>query len=258
MRRIHRLASAGLVLSGLLLPRPGAAGSRGEEEPVRVAAAANFAPAARAIGAAFERETGSRVLFSFGATGQLYAQIVQGAPFEVFLAADSEKPKRSEHEGLAVRGSRRTYAVGRLVLVGADGGRIAGPDALSDPSLGRIALANPRTAPYGRAAVEVMESLGVAEALSEKRIFGNNVAQAHQFVLTGNADLGFVALSQTIGREDGGSGWEVPENLHRPIRQQAVLLEAGRDRPEAMAFLDFLLRSEAAGAVLSRYGYRRD
>ncbi len=258
MRGIRRLAAAGLVLASLLMPRPGSAGPRAEEDPVRVAAATNFARAARAIGAAFEQETGGRVRFSFGATGQLYAQIVQGAPFEVFLAADSERPKRAEHGGLAVQGSRRTYAVGRLVLVGADRRRVAGPDALSDPSLRRIALANPRTAPYGRAAVEVMESLGVAEALSGKRIFGNNVAQAHQFVLTGNAGLGFVALSQTIGREDGRSGWKVPEDLHRPIRQQAVLLEAGRDRPEAMAFLDFLLHSETAGVVLSRYGYRRD
>ena len=239
------------LLSWLAFPGL-AAGSPGSV--VRVAAATNFSEPGRAIGAAFEKETGDRVLFSFGSTGQLYAQISQGAPFEVFLAADSERPARAEREGLAVAGSRRTYAVGRLVLLSRDPERVRGPDTLRDPSLRRIALANPRTAPYGRAALEVMESLDLAEALRPRRVVGANVSQAQQFILTGNAELGFVALSQTIGR-DGGSRWQVPAALHRPIVQQAVLLEAGRESRAAARFLDFLLESETARRVLARFGY---
>ena len=216
--------------------------------------AANFTAAGREIAAAFEDATGDTALLSFGSTGQLYAQIVQGAPFDVFLAADQERPERAEREGLAVSGSRRTYAVGRLVLFSAEAGRVTGPDALRDPGLRRIALANPALAPYGRAALEVAEVLGMADILRNRQVIGANVSQAHQFVRTGNAELGFLALSQ-VARTSGGSRWLVPEDLHTPIRQQAVLLEAGRDNPAAGRFLDFL-GSATARKILRRHGYR--
>ena len=225
-------------------------------EGVRVAVAANFTGAAREVAAAFERETGVPALLSFGSTGQLYAQIAQGAPFEVFLAADEERPARAEREGLAVPGTRRTYAVGRLALASRDAGRIRGPGVLADPGVRRVALANPETAPYGRAALEAARALGHETALAEKQVIGTNVSQAHQFVRTGNAEVGFVALSQLSGRREG-SRWLVPEDLHAPIRQQAVLLEAGRGNPAARRFLDFLA-GDAARAILRRRGYRTE
>ena len=227
-----------------------------EPDVVRAAVAANFTAPAREIAAAFRDATGSVALLSFGSTGQLYAQIVQGAPFDVFLAADEERPAVAEREGLAVPGSRRTYAVGRLVLFSAEPGRVRGPAALRDPELGRIALAHPRLAPYGRAAMEVLRALDLEAALEERRIIGTNVSQAHQFVRTGNAELGFVALSQvTLLR--GGSRWLIPEELHTPIRQQAVLLDPARRNPAAARFLEFL-GSETARRILERHGYRAE
>ena len=231
---------------------PGAGAT--EKGSVRAAVAANFTAAGREIAAAFEAATGETALLSFGSTGQLYAQIVQGAPFDVFLAADRERPERAEREGLAVAGSRRTYALGRLVLFSAEAGRVTGPDALRDPEVRRIALPNPALAPYGRAALEVAEALGVANIVRERQVIGMNVSQAHQFVRTGNAELGFLALSQ-VARTSDGSRWLVPGDLHTPIRQDAVLLSAGRDNPAARRFLDFL-GSEAAREILRRHGYR--
>lgn len=225
--------------------------------------AANFAPAAREIAAAFEAETGHRVLPGFGATGQLYAQIVQGAPFEVFLAADSERPALAEAAGLAVPGTRFTYAVGRLALVSREPDRIRGPESLRTPEITRLALANPATAPYGRAAVETLRALGLDPGSAPFRLVqGTNVAQAFSFVHTGNADAGFVALSQTMSRtrprsegSSRGSRWVVPETLHAPIRQQAVLLQRGRDSAAAAAFLRFL-QSAPVQEMLARRGYR--
>lgn len=240
------------VAFGVLLS-PGAGGEAGS---AKVAVASNFTESAREIASAFERKTGRRVLLSFGSTGQLYAQIAQGAPFEVFLAADEERPARAERAGLAVSGSRRTYAVGRLVLFSMEKGRVRGPESLEDPAVRRIALANPRTAPYGRAARETLRALGLDAALAGKRVIGTNVSQAHQFVRTGNADLGFLALAQVFGHREG-SRWLVPEELHSPIRQQAVLLEPGRDNPAAARFLEFL-RADPARAILRRRGYRTD
>ena len=228
----------------------------GEDGSVRAAVAANFTAAAREVAAAFEDATGHGALLSFGSTGQLYAQILQGAPFDVFLAADEARPELAEREGLAVPGSRRTYAVGRLVLFSAEAGRVRGPDALRDPGLRRVALANPALAPYGRAALEAATALGVEDAVRDRQVIGANVSQAHQFVRTGNAELGFLALSQ-VARSTDGSRWLVPEHLHAPIRQQAVLLEAGRDNPAAARFLDFL-GSETAREILRRHGYRTE
>ena len=224
-----------------------------ENRSVIVAVAANFTVAAREIAAAFENATGDPALLSFGSTGQLYAQIVQGAPFEVFLAADEERPRLTEREGLAVPGSRRTYAVGRLVLFSMEEGRVRGPGALRDPDLGRIALANPALAPYGRAAMEVVRALGLEAVLRDRQVIGQNVSQAHQFVRTGNAELGFLALSQIASSADG-SHWLVPQDLHAPIRQEAVLLKAGRNNPAAARFLDFL-GSETSLEILRRHGY---
>lgn len=250
-------------------------------ETVRAAVASNFAPAAREIAARFEAETGHRVLLSFGATGQLYAQIVRGAPFEVFLAADDERPALAEAAGLAVPGARFTYAVGRLALVSREPDRIRGPESLRTPEITRLALANPATAPYGRAAVETLRALGLDPGSARFRLVqGTNVGQVFSFVHTGNADAGFVALSQTIshtnsrtnssrisrtfsptdappGTPSAGSRWVVPETLHAPIRQQAVLLRAGEDNEAAAAFLRFL-RSAPAREMLARRGYRTD
>lgn len=223
----------------------------GPADGVLVGVAANFAEPARELAAAFERETGHRVRLSFGSTGQLFAQISAGAPFEVFLAADAERPAAAERAGLAVPGSRFTYAVGRLALFAREEGVALGPEAVRN-SGGRLALANPETAPYGRAAREVALALGAAG----QQVVGANVAQALWFVETGNADLGFVSLSQ-LARRPGGSRWIVPEELHAPLRQQAVLLEAGRDRPAAARFLDFL-RGESARALLRGFGYGVD
>ncbi len=244
------------ILIAPLLAGIAFAGVPPDRGTVRAAVAANFTAAAREIAAAFEDATGHGALLSFGSTGQLYAQILQGAPFDVFLAADEARPELAEREGLAVPGSRRTYAVGRLVLFSTEPERVTGPDALRDPGLRRVALANPALAPYGRAALEAATALGVEDAVRDRQVIGTNVSQAHQFVRTGNAELGFLALSQ-VARSTDGSRWLVPEDLHAPIRQQAVLLEAGRDNPAAARFLDFL-GSETAREILRRHGYRTE
>lgn len=244
------LRLVGAILMGwLALSAPARAGE------TLVAVAANFTEAAQDIGAAFEAATGHDVTFSFGPTGQLYAQITQDAPFDVFLAADQARPEKAEAEGLAVAGSRFTYATGRLVLWSADPGLIGadGPAVLADGGFAHLAIANPVTAPYGAAAVAVMQALGVHDALSSRLVQGKSISQTHQFVATGNAELGFVALSQVIG-DDGGSRWTVPAGLYPPIRQDAVLLKTGADNDAAKAFLDFLQGPEAT-RIIESYGY---
>lgn len=220
---------------------------------VKVAVAANFTEAAKEIGTLFEAATGHRAVFSFGSTGQLYTQITQDAPFEVFLAADQARPEKAVEEGLAVPGSRFTYATGRLVLYSRDAGRVTGEETLKNGDFTRIAIANPVTAPYGAAAVEAMRNLAVHDALAGKIVQGTNIAQTHQFVDTGNAEVGFVALSQVAGR-DGGSRWMVPETLHATIAQDAVLLKKGAGNEAARAFVAFLRGPEANG-VKEKFGY---
>ena len=222
-------------------------------DEVRVAVAANIAFAAQEIGEMFEEATGHEALLSLGSSGQLYAQIAQGAPFDVFLAADRSYPRRAVQVGLAVAGSAFTYATGRLVLFSADPDLVDGRAGLEEREYRRLAIANPDLAPYGAAAVEVLEALGLADRLRARLVRGNNVAQTYQFVITGNAELGFVALAQVIGHQRG-SRWIVPSELHSPIAQDAVLLRRGADSEAASAFLAFL-RSGAAAAVLVRYGY---
>lgn len=224
-----------------------------EAGEARVAVAANFTGAAREIGTLFQRATGHRAVFSFASTGQLYTQIAQGAPFEVFLAADRARPERAVAEGFAVAGSRATYATGRIVLFSRDGALVEGAATLKRGNFTRIAIANPATAPYGAAAVQAMKALGVYEALAARIVQGNNVAQAYQFVETGNAELGFVALAQVV-RHGGGSRWVVPLRLHGVIAQDVVLLKRGADNAAARAFIAFLKGPEAR-AVKEKYGY---
>jgi len=222
-------------------------------DQVTVAVAANFTDAAKEIGALFEKATGHKAVFSFGSTGLLYAQIGQGAPFEVFLAADQARPKRAVDEGFAVPDSRFTYATGRIVLFSMDEALVTGEGVLKDGRFAKIAIANPQTAPYGAAAVQAMKALGVYDALRPKIVQGNNIAQTYQFVATGNAELGFVALSQ-VATSEKGSRWLVPDDLYSTIAQDAVLLQRGAGSAAARGFLAFLKGPEA-GAVKERFGY---
>ena len=220
-----------------------------------VAVAANFAEPMKAIAADFSRATGHTLKLSTGATGKFYAQIVNGAPFDVLLAADDETPARLVRENRAVPGSAFTYATGRLVLWSATAGRVQDERALRAGDTRFLAIANPKTAPYGRAARETLASLKI-DVPEQRQVVGESIAQAYQFAATGNAELGFVALSQVWkdGRYTTGSGWIVPDTLHQPIRQDAVLLERARNNPAARALLDYL-RSPAARQTVQRYGY---
>ena len=246
--RRGRLA-AGVV--ALLLAWAGSGVAHGDE--VRAAVAANFSAAAQEIGALFAAATGHTARFSFGSSGQLYAQITQGAPFDVYLAADRRYPRRILSEGHGVPDSGFTYAVGRLALFSAEAVRVDGSASLERGDFTRLAIANPALAPYGAAAVEVLAALGLAERLDSRLVYGNNVAQTYQFVVTGAAELGFVALAQVITHERG-SRWVVPRELHAAIAQDAVLLQRGAGSEAALAFLAFL-RGPAAAAVKARYGY---
>lgn len=220
---------------------------------VKVAVAANFTEAAKEIGQLFEKTTGHRALFSFASTGILYTQISQQAPFEVFLAADQARPEKAVDEGFAVAGSRFTYATGKIVLYSRDKDLVSGESTLKTAHFSKLAIANPLTAPYGAAAVATMKKLGVYDGVKSRIVRGNNIAQTYQFVETGNAELGFVALSQ-VARRDTGSRWLVPGRMYPPIAQDAVLLKLGADNPAAEAFVDFLKGPEAA-EVKVKFGY---
>jgi len=225
---------------------------------VQAAVAANFAAPMKAIVAEFEQATGHKVHLSFGASGRFYAQIRNGAPFHVLLSADEDIPARLEREGLSVPASRFTYAVGTLVLWSARTDFVDARGAvLSRGAFAHLAVANPKLAPYGAAAMETLDKLGLAAALRSKLVFGENIAQAHQFVASGNAELGFVALSQVMkdGRIAGGSAWVVPASMHSPIRQDAVILARGRGNAAAAALLRFLHQAGAV-AIIRSYGYR--
>jgi molybdate transport system substrate-binding protein len=226
---------------------------------LRVAVAANFMAPMQRLATAFERDTGHRVELAFGSTGRLYAQIRNGAPFDVLLAADEETPARLEKDGLAVAGTRQTYAVGRLVLWSLQPGRVdaqgevlrRGGSAAQD----HLAIADPKLAPYGRAALQTLESLGLSQLWLPRLVRGESIAQAHQFVASGNAALGLVAMSQVMGGGPlQGSAWVVPAHLHAPIRQDAVLLKRGQGKPAAAAFLAYL-KTESARSIVRRAGY---
>lgn len=224
-----------------------------------VAAASNFAEAATRITAAFETETGHQVRISLGSTGKLYAQIRAGAPFDVLLAADQISPKKLDNEGLAVTGSRFTYAVGRLTLWSADPDRIKGdPKGMLEASgIRSIAIANPALAPYGLAARQALKKLGVWPEVKPRIVTAENVGQAFALTATGNAELGFVAtplLEGPRGKAIGGSRWDVPSHLHAPIRQDAVLIRRSETNAAARAFLAYL-RGAKARAIMTRLGY---
>jgi molybdate transport system substrate-binding protein len=221
---------------------------------VLVAVAANFTEPVKEIAARFAAATGDQAVLTFGSSGQLYAQISHGAPFQVFLSADAERPQKAEQDGLAVAGSRFTYATGRLVLYSATPGLADGGGAvLAKGAFNKLAIADPAAAPYGLAAVQTMTALGVYGPLKAKIVQGASITQAFQFVQTGAAELGFVALSQVID-QPGGSRWIVPDRDHDPIDQQAVLLKTAAGDPAARAFMTFLKGREAR-AIIKRYGY---
>jgi molybdate transport system substrate-binding protein len=218
-----------------------------------LAVAANFTEAAREIATAFKDKTGHVAVLSFGSSGQFFTQITQDAPFQVFLSADDERPKKLEDAGLGVAGSRFTYAIGKLVFWSKTPGLITGEGSLKGANFAKLSICNPVAAPYGAAAVETMKSLKVYDDLKPKFVEGANITQAFQFVQTGNAEVGFVALSQLTGITEG-SRWLVPQNLYTPIRQDAVLLKKGADNEAAKAFVVFLKGPEAR-AVIEKYGY---
>jgi len=244
-RWLAGLVGAALTLAGSCRSRP--------DGSVKVAVAANFAETVKEIAPQFQTATGYRAILSFGSTGQLYTQITQDAPFEILLAADQETPRKAVAAGLGVEDSVFTYAVGRIVLFSTNLDLTNGEAVLRSGEFEKIAVANPVTAPYGAAAVEAMKSLGLHERLSGKIVQGNNIVQTFQFVETGNAELGFVALSQVLGK-DAKSIWIVPDKLYSPIRQDAVLLKKGAANEAARAFLAFL-KSPDAQKLIEKYGY---
>jgi molybdate transport system substrate-binding protein len=224
-----------------------------EAAKTNVAVAANFTEPARAIAARFREKTGHEAVLIFGASGAFFTQITHDAPFDVFLSADDERPRLAVEQGLAVAESRFTYAIGKLVLWSRVLDVTDGKAALSAGKFSKLAIANPKSAPYGAAAVETMKALGMFDALRSKLVQGNSISQAFQFVDTRNAELGFVALAQLHGVA-AGTQWLVPENLHAPIRQDAVLLKRAANDEASKAFLIFLKGPEAR-AIIESFGY---
>ncbi len=226
-------------------------------DEVLVAVAANFAGPMQKIAVQFERDTGHKAIVASGATGKFYAQIKNGAPFDVFLAADDETPARLEKEGAAVAGSRFTYAIGKLVLWSAKADLVDARGAiLKSGNFRHLALANPKVAPYGAAAMQALGALGLLEAVRPKLVQAESIAQAYQFAATGNAALGFVAMSQVYdeGTLKSGSAWVVPAELHSPIRQDALILEKGRGKPAAAALAKYL-QTEPVRKLIKAHGY---
>jgi len=227
--------------------------TRADAGQTHVAVAANFIEPAREIATVFQQKTGHEAILISGASGAFFSQITHGAPFEVFLSADEERPRMAVDQGFAVPGSLFTYAIGKLVLWSRVVDVTKGEAVLKAGKFQKISIANPTSAPYGAAAIETMEALGVYDALQPKIVQGSSIAQAFQFVDTRNAELGFVALSQLYGTKDG-TRWLVPEKLHKPIRQDAVLLKNGANDEASKAFIGFLKGPEAHG-VIERFGY---
>lgn len=225
-------------------------------EQVLVAVAANFIGPFREVATEFEQATGHNVQIAAGSSGNFYAQIKNGAPFDVFFSADNERPKLLEDEGLGVKGSRFTYAIGRLVLWSLDPDLVKREDTLRSANFKRLAIANPKTAPYGVAAMQAMQKLGVWENAQPRIVMGESLGQTMGFIESGNAELGFVALSQVLDPKIKGTGsrWDVPVNMHDPIQQDVVLLAKGKDNPAAKALMEFMGAPQAK-AIIERYGY---
>lgn len=222
-------------------------------DTVNVAVAANFIDTAREIARAFQETTGHQAQLSFGASGQFYTQIKLGAPFQIFLSADDTRPRKLIDEGLGVADEEFIYAIGKLVLWSPKPGLVINEETLKRGSFTRIAIANPTLAPYGAAAVEVMNALDVYASLQPKILLGNSLAQTFQFVKTENADYGFIALSQILKKKEG-SFWIVPGNFYREINQGAVLLKSGMNNVAARAFMTFL-KSSKAQSIIRQHGY---
>lgn len=246
MKRFAFLVLAGLFLSGSL-----------QAAELSVAVASNFTAPMQKIAEAFEKGTGHKLALSFGSTGKFYAQIKNGAPFEVMFAADDKTPARLEKEGRGVQGTRFTYAIGKLVLWSKQPGLVDHKgEVLRKGAFDHIALADPKLAPYGAAAMQTLNKLGLISTLGSKFVLGENISQTYQFVATQNAPLGFVALSQVFaeGRVTEGSAWMVPQTNYEPIRQDALILTKGKDNPVAPELMHFL-QSDAAKAIIESYGY---
>jgi molybdate transport system substrate-binding protein len=247
MKAIHRLSALiALVFAGTAVA-----------DEVQVAVAANFTAPMQKIADDFEKDTGHKAQLAFGSTGKFYAQIKNGAPFEVLLAADDETPIKLEKEGAAVAGSHFTYAIGKLVLWSAKPGFVDDKgEVLKSGNFAHVSIANPKLAPYGAAALEALTALKLIAVVQPKFVQAENISQAYQFIATGNAELGFVALSQVSkdGKLTEGSAWIVPGNLYQPIRQNAVILDKGKDKPAAEALMKYL-KGDKARAVIKSYGY---
>jgi molybdate transport system substrate-binding protein len=248
MKRVPRIS--GLLACLLLAALPACA------DDISVAVAANFTAPMKRIAADFEKDSGHKVLASYGSTGKFYAQIKNGAPFEILLSADDETPARLVQENAALAGSAFTYAVGRLVLWSAKPGLVDGAGAvLKRGDFAHLSLADPKLAPYGTAAVETLKALGAFDAVQARIVMAENITQAYQFVSSGNAELGLVALSQVLkeGKIEGSS-WLVPANLYTPIRQDAVLLAPAKGKPAADALMKYL-KGDKARAIIKSFGY---
>ena len=245
---LKRLFALIVTLAALIqAPSPAYAAS------TNVAVAANFTDAAKEIAALFKTKTGHDAVLSFGSSGLFYTQIKQGAPFQVFLSADAERPQKLADEGFALPQSRFTYAIGKLVLWSKDPNAIKGVDTLKANAFSKLSIADPNSAPYGVAAIETLKALEIYQSVEKKIVMGASIAQAFQFIETGNAELGFVALSQLINTQSG-SRWMVPQNLYSEIRQDAILLKSGEQNEAAKAFLDFL-KSPDARSIITKFGY---
>jgi molybdate transport system substrate-binding protein len=228
--------------------------SPSHSDEIRVAAASNFSGVITVLAKRFEGETGHRVVLSFGSTGKHHAQITNGAPFDAFFAADTARPQRLEEAGIAIADSRFTYAAGRIVLWSPQSGYVDSEGkVLATGDFRHLAIANPLLAPYGRAAQEVLEEIGLWTGLAGRLVRGENISQTFQFVHSGNAELGFVAYAQVrqLGLGEDGSLWDVPRTLYTPIEQQAVLLT---DNATARAFLSYV-RSDEARTFIRNAGY---
>ena len=236
-----------IILFGIVVP--------GFTDDIKVAVASNFSSAIKELARQFEVDSGHRVILSPGSSGKHYAQIINGAPFDIFFSADSERPQRLEKEGIAIADSRFTYAVGKLVVWSPESDKVdAAGEVLNSHDFGYLAIANPKLSPYGRAAKEVMENLGIWESLQSRTVRGENIAQTFQFVSSGNAALGFVAYTQIVDANAiiKGSFWEPPQSLYQPIAQQAVLLKKSDAAQALIAFV----KSQQGQNIIAKYGYK--
>lgn len=244
VRLVRNLA----LLTGLALPFQVLA------EQASIAVASNFSKPMTALQKEFEKESGHMLSVSFGSSGRMYAQIINGAPFDVFLSADEAKANALELENLTLA-TPQIYATGRIVLWYPDAGlTVDSFNSLEDPLVNKIAIANPRLAPYGQAAMQALENVGIYSGLQSKLVMGENIAQAYQFVYTRSAQVGIVALSQVLGAAAQDDYWIVPDDLHEPIRQSVALLKRASNNQAATEFFDFLL-SPAAVELIARFGY---